>query len=187
MEVGIIYNLKEGNYIMARKKKFIFDKYVGFYQTKIDDAESSTVTADVDSMTLNILDFTVNGEATVNSTSNLKAVTEAFTELDDATGVVEHDCSNGHVFYHNSPDANWTANLTNLDLPPGRGTSITLVVSQGGTARIPTALQVDGAAQTINWQANTVPTGTANRHDIVSFSILNDGGTYRVFGQLVSF
>jgi hypothetical protein len=61
------------------------------------------------------------------------------------------------------------------------------VISQGGTAYIPNALQIAGVAQTINWQGGSAPSGNANKKDIVSFSILNSAGTYIVLGQLVSF
>jgi len=169
------------------KARFIFDRNTGFNQVKIGDDIDSTISANVDSVSLDIDDITLNGNVTVNGSSSLEAVSEAFIELEDATGVVAHDCTNGHVFYHTSPDANWTVNLTNLNLASGYATSVTLVIIQGATAYIPTAVQIGGAAQTLNWQGNVVPSGTANRQDVVSFSILNVGGTYKVLGQLVSF
>ena len=42
-------------------------------------------------------------------------------------------------------------------------------------------------SQTIVWQGNSAPTGTANGVDSFSFTILNDGGTYVVLGQMVAF
>ena len=58
----------------------------------------------------------------------------------------------------------------------------TLVAS----CKIP-AIQIGGSAQTIVWQNNSAPTGTANGIDSFSFTILNDGGSYVVLGQMVSF
>ena len=52
---------------------------------------------------------------------------------------------------------------------------------------MPTALQIGGAAQTINWQGGSAPSGTANGVDNVSFTIINDGGTYVVLGQAVAY
>jgi hypothetical protein len=119
---------------------------------------------------------------------NLKQASETFTGLQDATGVVTHNCSNGQVFLHTSPDADWTANLTNLSLSTGYGTTVTLIVEQGGTAYVPNALQIAGASQTITWQGSaSAPTGNTNKTDIVSFTILNNSGTYKVYGQLTSF
>ena len=47
--------------------------------------------------------------------------------------------------------------------------------------------QIGGAAQTINWQGGSAPTGNANGIDSFPFTILNDGGTYVVLGQMVDF
>ena len=52
---------------------------------------------------------------------------------------------------------------------------------------MPTSLQIGGVLQSIKWQGNSIPSGTASGIDVVSFSILNDGGTYVVMGQSVSF
>ena len=112
---------------------------------------------------------------------------EKFETKQDATGVVNHDCANASIFYHTSPDSNFTVNLQNLGLLSGRATSITLVIAQGGTAYIANTIQIAGASQTIKWSANTEPTGNANAIDIQSFSIFNNSGTYTVFGQLSTF
>ena len=103
-----------------------------------------------------------------------------------ATGTVTHDCASGHIFYHTSPSANWTANFTNLNLSTGYATAVTLVIVQGGTGYYPNVVQIGGVGQTINWQGNTTPTPSANRTDVVTFSILNNG-LYTVLGQLTGF
>lgn len=112
---------------------------------------------------------------------------EKFQAKADATGTVTHDCASGHVFYHTSPDANWTANFTNLNLDSGYATAVTLIIVQGGTGYYPSAVQIGGVGQTLNWQANTTPTPSTNRTDVVTFSIINNSGTYIVLGQLTGF
>jgi hypothetical protein len=114
-------------------------------------------------------------------------VHEKFQTKADATGTVTHDCASGHVFYHTSPDANWTANFTNLNLNTGYVTAVSLVIVQGATGYYPNAVQIGGAAQTINWQGNATPTASSSRTDVVTFSILNNAGTYTVLGQLTGF
>lgn len=122
------------------------------------------------------------------SVIKLRKVSETFTEKTGATGVVVHDCSAGHIFTHSAMSANFTANLTNLNLDEDYATTVTLVLNQGSNARIPNALQIGGVGQTINWQGGVVPSGYANKKDVVSFSILRTGAAiYTVFGQLVSF
>ena len=114
-------------------------------------------------------------------------VHEKFQTKADATGIVTHDCSLGHIFRHTSPDANWTANFTNLNLSSGYATAVTLIIAQGGTGYYPNVVQIGGAAQTINWQGNINPTVSTNRTDVVTFSIINNSGTYTVLGQLTGF
>ena len=117
-----------------------------------------------------------------------KGAEEKYSALTGATGTVAHDCANGKMFYHTSPAADWTANFTNLNLNQNKfSTSIGIVVTQGNTAYIPNAVQIGGVAQTIIWQGNSTPTGTDNGTDAISFTIMNDGGTYIVLGQLTSF
>jgi hypothetical protein len=106
----------------------------------------------------------------------------------DATGTVTHDCSLGHIFYHTSPDANWTANFTNLNLSTGYVTAVSLIIVQGATGYYPTVVQIGGVSQTINWQGNTNPTPSSSRTDVVTFSIICTAtDTYTVLGQLTGF
>ena len=114
-------------------------------------------------------------------------VSEKFSTLTGATGVVTHDCDNGHIFYHTSISADFTANFTNLGLSTNYSTNLTLILNQGATAYIPSAVQIGGSAQTINWQGGSAPTGTVNGIDAVSFTVLEVSGTYVVLGQLVDF
>ena len=116
-----------------------------------------------------------------------QGVEEKFATTNGATGVTALDCDTGHVHYLTAPAGDITANFTNLDLTAEYGTNVTIIIDQGGTAYEVTAVQIGGAAQTIVWQGNSAPTGTANGVDSFSFTILNDGGTYVVLGQMVAF
>ena len=114
-------------------------------------------------------------------------VHEQFQTKADATGTVTHNCALGHIFYHTSPDANWTANFTNLNLDSTYATALILIIVQGAVGYYPNAVQIGGAAQTINWQGNVNPTVSTSRTDVVTFSIVNNSGTYTVLGQLTGF
>ena len=114
-------------------------------------------------------------------------VQEAFDTLTGSTGTVTHNCDNGHVFYHTGASGDITANFTNLGLTAEYGTNVTVIINQGATPYEVTAVQIGGVGQTINWQGGTPPTGNANGIDSFNFTILNDGGTYVVLGQMVDF
>ncbi len=163
---------------------------VGSYANSAFNAANTGVNIfDQDLNTSNNVTFNdiASSNLDVAGTTSLTQVDESFTTISDATGVVTHDCSTGQIFNHTSIDANFTANFTNLNLANGKATTITLVLNQGGTAYIPNAAQIQSSAQTIRWSANTVPTGNTNAVDVVSFSILNNSGTYIVLGQLSTF
>ena len=129
----------------------------------------------------------LTGSVYIGGSSYFGPVKESFAAKSGATGTITHDCVTSSIFYHTSPSNNWTANFTNLNLSASYATSVTMVISQGVTAYLPTAVQIEGSGQTLNWQGNTTPSGTPSRNNVVTFSILNNGGTYIVLGQLVSF
>ena len=131
-----------------------------------------------------------NTSAETTFTADVKfdtGVEEKFATLTGSTGVVAHDCDNGHVFYHTGAAGDITANFTNLGLTAEYATNLTVIINQGATPYEVTAVQIGGAAQTINWQGGSAPTGNANGIDSFSFTILNDGGSYVVLGQMVDF
>ena len=114
-------------------------------------------------------------------------VQEKFGTLTGQSGVVAHNCNDGHLFYHTTPAGDITANFTNLGLAQEYATNLTVIINQGATPYEITAIQIEGSAQTINWQGGSAPTGNANGIDSFSFTVLNDGGSYVVMGQMVDF
>ena len=64
---------------------------------------------------------------------------------------------------------------------------MTLILVQDATARLPTAVQIGGVAQTILWQGSAQPLANNNKTDVVTFSILNVSGAYTVLGALSTF
>jgi len=135
---------------------------------------------------LNIADPVIFTSVTTNAL-NVKQVFETTNALSSATGVVTHNCALGQIFVHSSISANFTANFTNTTIPANNATSFTLVLNQGATAYVPTAVQIGGQAQTVNWQGGSQPAGSANKKDVVSFSVVNNNGTWVTLGQLTTF
>jgi hypothetical protein len=105
----------------------------------------------------------------------------------DATGPVVHDYSTGAIWYHSTPVTNFTANFTNIPTTNNRTISAVLIIDQGVTAYLPTAVQLNGAAQTINWSGATAPTGNASQIDTVSFTFIRISDSWTVIGSLTSY
>ena len=116
-----------------------------------------------------------------------RGVEEKFQTLTGQSGVVQHNWNDGHVFYHTTPAGDITANFINVNLTAEYATNVTIIINQGATPYEVTAVQIAGSGQTINWQGGSAPTGNANGIDAFSFTILNDGGSYVVLGQMVDF
>ena len=98
-----------------------------------------------------------------------------------------HDYDTGAIFYHTSIAANFTANFTNVPTTNNRTSSVALILVQGATPRLPTAVAIDGATQTIEWQGGTIPTGTASQIDLVSFTLIRTASTWTVLGSLTTY
>ena len=126
---------------------------------------------------------------TFTGTTTLQQSTEVLTQLSSATGTVAHNFGTGSIWYHSSISADFTANFTNVPTTNNRTIACTLILVQGATARIPTAVQIDGVGQTIKWLGSaSAPTGNANKVDIVSFTLIRTGTAWaQVLGSLTTY
>ena len=105
-------------------------------------------------------------------------------------------------FYCTLQTANFTPNIINVPTgsysttTTGAPTMITftyIMVQGASTQGIPTALKINDITQTIRWAGNTVPSGTVNKIDVVTFkcyvvdgTTANDG-LFTVLGSMTSF
>jgi hypothetical protein len=131
---------------------------------------------------------TVNNNLSVGGVTTVESILEVMDPKASATGTVTHDFNASSVFYHTGISTNFTANFTNVPTTVNRISTITLVLAQGGTAYLPTAVQIDSSAQTIRWAGNTQPTPQANKTDVVVFTLIRTAaGAWVVLGQMSSY
>lgn len=114
-------------------------------------------------------------------------ITDPIVPLTGATGTVAHDLKLGSVFHHSSVSANFTANITNVPTTNNRTVVVVLVIEQGLTAYLPTALQINGTSQSINWINGSAPTGTASKKEIVAFTLIRTGDAWAALGTFSTF
>lgn len=126
---------------------------------------------------------TVSGGLTVSGTTSIKLTSEVYVSQTGATGVVSHDLSTGGTFYHTNPLANFTANFTNVPTTDSRIIEVSLIISQAGTAYMPTTVQIDGSSQTVKWLGSSTPSGNASKTDIVTFKLQRVSSSWVVYGQ----
>lgn len=154
-------------------------------ETYVNNAVSSLTNSIATKASLSGATFT--GDVTFQGLATTVGITEVFNNKTGATGVVDHDFATGSIFYHDNAAANFTANITNVPTTNDRTIGIALVLNQGGTAYIPTALQIDGSAVTIKWADAETPTGSANQFDVVAFTLIRRDGTWYVLATLSTF
>jgi len=132
---------------------------------------------------------TMFSSPTFTGTATFSKSTEIYFLKTGATGTVVHDFAESAIWSHENMLANFTANFTNIPTTSGRITVVTLLLVQGATPRIPNAVQIDGVAQTIRWLGASAPTGTANRGELVSFTLIRStiGSFWTVAGSLTSY
>ena len=120
--------------------------------------------------------------------SSLLTLSEILNTKTTATGVVAHDYSTGSTWYHTSISANFTANFTNVPTTDSRTVVVNLILVQGATAYIPSALQVAGSALTIKWVNGVTPSGNPNKVDIATFTLIRSGAAWaQALGSYASF
>jgi hypothetical protein len=124
--------------------------------------------------------------ATFNGLTTLTETTEVLDTKSSVTGTVTHDFSTSAIWYYSSMSGAVTANFTNVPTTNNRVISLSIVVNQGATGYLVNAVQIDGAAQTIRWQGNTVPTASTNRLDVFTFSLIRAASTWTVLGAATS-
>jgi hypothetical protein len=114
-----------------------------------------------------------------------------------ATGTINYDVITQSVlFYTSNASANWTLNIRgsstvslNSFMTTGQSISIAFLVTQGATAYYNSALQIDGASVTAQWQGGTAPTsGNASGVDIYTYTIVKTGNaTFSEFASQTQF
>jgi hypothetical protein len=130
------------------------------------------------------------GNLNITGIANIAAISEKFIANTNPAlqANVTIDFSQTAIVYVTGATGNITANVQNFSIPSGTISSITVWISQGVTPYVANLIQINGSVRSINWQGSTVaPEGNATKQDVISFTILNNSGTYTVLGQLATF
>ena len=113
------------------------------------------------------------------------------------TGTINLGILSGTLFYYTADaSANWTFNIRgnssttlNSILPIGKSVTITVLSTQGGTARYASGFTIDGSSVSPKWQGGTAPSsGFTNSINVYTYSIVKTAdATFTVFGSLNKF
>ena len=113
-----------------------------------------------------------------------KSTSQKYSGLTNPTGTINLDFLDSDTWYFFQPSGTLTLNFTEVPTDASRVINFTVLIAQGATPYIPTAVEVNGASTTLNWQLGVVPTGSANDLDMFQFSIWTfSGPAYVVLGH----
>ena len=129
----------------------------------------------------------VGGSLEVTGNSVFGTVIESLLNSNNSGGTTTFSLTNQSIFYVNGASSNITANFTNAQTTNNRIISTTVILSQSATARIVSAVQIDGVASTINWANNVTPTGNSGKQDIFGFSLIRSGSAWKTLGQMTTY
>jgi hypothetical protein len=128
--------------------------------------------------------LTITNNLTVNGVLTVSEIAETTLDANISSNTLTASYTTTNIFYVDAPSANFTVNVTNVPTANNRMMTVSVVVSQGATGYIPSALQIDGNAQTIKWSGGSAPGATNNKIDIFSFNLFRRSNTWTVFGAV---
>jgi hypothetical protein len=154
-----------------------------------------------------ISSFTVSSFSRVDITSSLitQSTTTNYLEVQGATSVRQiqefvstysapigartFNWNNGTIFHLTNPSGNIQANITNLPTITNRSYVTTFIIQQGATPYYVSSFAINGGTvQQPLWANGAVPTPTANKNEIESFTHLyTAASTWITFAQYTSF
>jgi hypothetical protein len=123
----------------------------------------------------------------LGSTTTHSQLVEVIRTKTAAGLTVVHDFRTASTWYHSSISQDFTPNFTNVPTNNERAIVCKLILSQGSTPYIPSAVQINGTSQTVNWLGSSLPSGTANKKSVVTFTIIRTGSEWVVLGKLESY
>jgi hypothetical protein len=121
----------------------------------------------------------------VAGTTDVQQIREKLTDSTVSSNEMICDLSTGAIFYNTtSLSSNFTVDIINVPQDNGYVITVTVVINQGATAYYPNAVQIGNVSQTLKWpNGNTLPTPTANKIDIFTFTLLRRSSAWTVLGS----
>ena len=111
--------------------------------------------------------------------SSSSSLITGFTSIGGASGVVNHDCSTNHMFYHSYISGAISPNFTNLSISSGETTVTKLILDQGDTPYSIEGVSVGGTEASLFWEGSR-PMAYANTVSFAKFEILIISNSYNV-------
>jgi hypothetical protein len=129
--------------------------------------------------------LTVSGGANFTGTVDMQEMRETLVPVSISSNIAACSWTAGNIYYiGTAPSANFTIDLTNVPTDNDKTLSLNVLVTQGSTGRIPSAMNINGSVATIRWAGGATPAGTnsAGKIDIFNFTLIRTGSAWIVLG-----
>lgn len=189
---GKVYGLSEGAVGLSS---------ISYNNSNVTVQTNETVT--ITTNNVGIVTFTQNniGIANTITLERTGIVQQLFENINVSstalTGTIDLDILSGTLFYYTADaSANWTFNIRgnsattlNSILPIGKSVTVTVLSTQGSTARYASTFKIDGSTIVPKWQGGTAPSaGYTSSINIYTYVIVKTAdATFTVFGSLTKF
>jgi hypothetical protein len=134
---------------------------------------------------------TIHGNTTnisVVNTLSVQQIQETTIISTAPSSTIDYSWEDGDVFYVDTITSSWTANITNLPTTANKTYGLVFILQQGSSPGYINSLQIGGYSIAILWAGATIPTPTAYRTEVESFTLYcAEGAAWTVLGQYSSF
>jgi cytoskeletal protein CcmA (bactofilin family) len=164
------------------------DKTIGFNINIIDTGSLQTIPSSLSGFTYEFSgSVKLDNDLKVDGSLLIGRVSEEITVDGGFSGNRDFDYTSGSIFYLTGLTGNGTWNINNVPTTENKGITLTFLVEQGVTPYSASAFTFDSSAVTVKWVDSTVPTGSANKTDIIGLTAFRVASSWNVLGSLSSF
>jgi cytoskeletal protein CcmA (bactofilin family) len=164
------------------------DRSIGFNINQIDTGSLQTIPSSINGY---LYEFSgsvkLDNDLKVDGSLLIGRVSEEITVDGGFSGNRDFDYTSGSIFYLTGLTGNGTWNINNVPTTENKGITLTFLVEQGVTAYSASAFTFNSSAITVKWVDSIVPTGSANKTDIIGLTAFRVGSSWNVLGSLSSF
>lgn len=122
-----------------------------------------------------------NGDQTINGSLIIKGVSEQLV----INGTFDY--SAGTIYYLTGLTSNDTWNVINVPTDNNQAVTFTFVIEQGSTAYSGSLYQINDETVTVKWADSIIPTGSANKTNVIGLTAFRVGSSWNVLGSLSTF
>ena len=136
-----------------------------------------------------INDVDITGSVNIsNGTLNIGSVNEIITLNQSTTSPsMSFDFNASSIFYLRNQTSTTTYNIINVPTTSQRALALTFVIDQGSTGYSGSVYQFNGSNISVKWVNGIIPTGSANKTDVIGLTAFRSGSSWNVLGSLSTF